>query len=179
MFVSSCKGPSGYNAYKVAALLVLGIAVTLPGFAQSQTQPNAQQAAASAPANPEAGTASKLTFEVASVRPGKKFYLDGWDFLDPVNKEAPKGNLFSWNVPFGYLMFFAYDLRSTPLRRGASEQLPQWARDEWYAVEARADGNPSREDVRQMVRSLLEERFKFAAHSGTHDGQVNALMVAK
>ena len=30
-----------------------------------------------------------------------------------------------------------------------------------------------------MVRSLLEERFKLATHAGTHDGQVNVLMVAK
>jgi uncharacterized protein (TIGR03435 family) len=181
MLVSNCTGPSGYKPYKLAAPLILGIAVSLPGFAQSQTQPNAQQTAASAPANPEAGSANKLTFEVASVRPGQKFFLKGVDFLDPVNKAAPppKGGLFSWNVPVGYLIYFAYDLRSSPLRRGVWEQLPKWTQDEWYTIEARADGDPSREDVRQMVRSLLEERFKLTAHSGTHDGQVNELIVVK
>ena len=180
MFVSSCQGPSENKVYKVAALLSLGIAVSLPVFAQSQTQPNAQQAAASAPANPEAGSANKLTFEVASVRPGQRGVIKGVDFLDPVNKTAPpKGGLFSWNVPVGYLIYFAYDLRSSPLRRGVWEQLPKWTQGASYAIEARADGDPSREDVRQMVRSLLEERFKFTAHSGTHDGQVNELTVAK
>ena len=181
MLVSNCTGPSGYKPYKLAAPLILGIAVSLPGFAQSQTQPNAQQTAASAPANPEAGSANKLTFEVASVRPGQRFVMKGGDFLDPVNKAAPppKGGLFSWNVPVGYLIYFAYDLRSSPLRRGVWEQLPKWTQGEWYAIEARADGDPSREDVRQMVRSLLEERFKLTAHSGTRDGQVDELIVVK
>ncbi len=180
MFISNCKYPQGYKGYKVAALLILGFAVLLPGFAQLQTQPNAQQVAASAPANPEAGSGSKVKFEVASVRPGQRFFLKGYDFLDPANKAAPpKGGLFSWNVPLGYLIYFAYDLRSLPLRRGASEQLPKWAKDEWYTIEARAAGDASREDVRQMVRSLLEERFKLTVHSGTRDGQVNALTVVR
>ena len=185
MLVSNCTGPSGYKPHKLVAPLIFGlglaIAVALPVFAQSQTQPNAQQTAASAPANPDAGSANKLSFEVGSVRPGQKFFLKGYDFLDPVNKAAPppKGGLFSWNVPVGYLIFFAYDLRSVPLRREVGEQLPKWAQDEWYTIEARADGDPSREDVRRMVRSLLEERFKLTAHSGTRDGQVNALTVVK
>src|ERR1035437_8057852 len=130
MLVSNCTGPSGYKPYKLAAPLILGlglglaIAAALPIFAQSQTQLNAQQTAASAPANPDAGSANKLSFEVASVRPGQKFFLKGYDFLDPVNKAAPppKGGLFSWNVPVGYLIFFAYDLRSIQLRREAGEQ---------------------------------------------------------
>jgi uncharacterized protein (TIGR03435 family) len=181
MFLSRYKGPSGFKVCQVVALLILGIAVSLTGFEQSQAQPNAQQPAASAPVNPQAAPANKLTFEVASVRPGRKFFLKGADFLDPVNKEAPppKGGLYSWNVPVGYLIYFAYDLRSAPLRRDMWEHLPQWTRDEYYAVEARADGDPSREDVRQMVRSLLEDRFKLTVHSGTRDGQVNELTVVK
>jgi uncharacterized protein (TIGR03435 family) len=177
MFLSRCKGPSVFKAYRVVALLILGIAGALPAFAQSQSKPNAGPGVASA--HTEAGSASKQTFEVASIRPGPKFVLKGWDFLDPLNKVAPKGGLFSWNVPVGYLIYFAYDLRSQQVRGAMYKELPQWAKDESYTVEARADGDPSREDVRQMVRSLLEERFKLTAHSGTHDGQVNELIVVK
>lgn len=65
------------------------------------------------------------------------------------------------------------------MRRGAREALPKWAQDDWYTIEARAEGNPSRDDVRQMVRSLLEDRFQFAAHMGKREGQVYALVVAR
>jgi uncharacterized protein (TIGR03435 family) len=51
--------------------------------------------------------------------------------------------------------------------------------DGWFTIEARAEGNPTRADVRQMVRSLLEERFQFAAHFEKRDGQVYALVVSK
>jgi uncharacterized protein (TIGR03435 family) len=63
------------------------------------------------------------------------------------------------------------------MRRGAREALPKWAQDERYTIEARAEGNPSRDDVRQMVRSLLEDRFQFAAHMGKREGQVYTLVV--
>jgi uncharacterized protein (TIGR03435 family) len=82
-------------------------------------------------------------------------------------------------VPVGYLIYFAYDLRSQQVRGAMYKELPQWAKDESYTVEARADGDPSREDVRQMVRSLLEERFKLAVHAGTREGQVNGLTVVR
>jgi len=57
--------------------------------------------------------------------------------------------------------------------------LPKWAQDDLYTIEARAEGKPSRDDVRQLVRSLLEDRFQFAAHMGKHEGQVYALVVAR
>jgi uncharacterized protein (TIGR03435 family) len=144
--------------------------------AVAQTAASASATASSADVK---GSADKRTFEVASVRPGPKFVANGWDFLDPVNKAAPKGGLFSWNTPVGNMIAFAYDLRSQQVKSAMWKELPKWAQDEWYTVEARADGTPSREEVRQMVRSLLEERFKLAVHSGTHEGQVNALTVVK
>ncbi|HEX3571833.1 MAG TPA: TIGR03435 family protein [Acidobacteriaceae bacterium] len=121
-----------------------------------------------------------MTFEAASVRPGRKFFLNGWDFLAPAHKAAPpKGGFFSWNAPLAALIYFAYDIREPHVQRSISTDMPKWAKEEWYAVEARADGDPTRDDVRQMVRSLLEERFKITGHSGTRDGQVNALTVAR
>jgi uncharacterized protein (TIGR03435 family) len=58
--------------------------------------------------------------------------------------------------------------------------LPKWAQDEWstvYAVKACAEGNPTRADVRQMVRSMLEERFQFTGHLEKREGEVFALEV--
>ena len=102
------------------------------------------------------------------------------DFLDPVSDSAPpQGGLFSWNVQIVWLIDFAYDLRSSQVKREAWAALPKWAQDGWYTIEARADGNPTRADVRQMVRSMLEERFQFTGHLEKREGEVFALEVAK
>jgi uncharacterized protein (TIGR03435 family) len=82
-------------------------------------------------------------------------------------------------VSLPWLINFSYDLRSSQARREAREALPKWAQDNWYAVEARAEGTPSRDDVRQMVRSLLQDRFQLAAHLEKHEGQVFALTLDK
>jgi uncharacterized protein (TIGR03435 family) len=167
-----------------SGLLLLGVAcvggivaaVSPAAFAQGSAPATT---AVASPAHAEASGADKRSFEAASVRPGPKFVAKGWDFLDPVNKAAPDSGLFSWNTPVGNMIAFAYDLRSSQVKSAMWKELPTWAQDEWYTVEARADGVPSREDVRQMVRSLLEERFKLAVHAGTHEGQVNALTVVR
>jgi uncharacterized protein (TIGR03435 family) len=163
----------------VISLLVFGPSA-LSGVAQAPAG-SSRQPVASASGNPAAGGASKLTFDAASIRPStQKFFLKGSDFLDPVSgSEPPKGGLFSWNVQLVLLIDFAYDLRGLPVRREAWEALPKWAQDGWYTIEARADGDLTRADVRQMVRSMLEDRFQFTGHVEKRDGEVFALEVAK
>lgn len=125
--------------------------------------------------------ARKIAFDAASVRPStQELPLKGADFLNPAgNAEPPQGGLFSWNVQLPWLINFAYDLRSSQMRRQAREALPKWAQESWFTVVARAEGTPSRNDVRQMVRSLLEDRFHFAAHTEKREGQAYSLLVAK
>jgi len=43
-------------------------------------------------------------------------------------------------------------------------QMPEWVTTERYAIEARADGTPTKDQMRLMMRSLLAERFGFKAH---------------
>lgn len=159
---------------RTAAVLALSIAIL-------QMQPAVGQAAASASASPATKGAGKEAFDAASVRPStQELVLKGVDFLNPASDAAPPpGGLFLWNVQLPWLVNFAYDLRSSQARRTAREALPKWAQDGWFTIEARAEGNPSRDDVRQMVRSLLEDRFQFAAHMERREAQVYALVVAK
>ncbi len=129
--------------------------------------------------------AHKLEFDAVSIRPSSlNAGLIGTDFLDPVSKMAPPpGGLFRWNVHLAHLIAFAYDLRSSELRQQALQDLPKSYNDirngGWFAIEARAEGTPTRDDVRQMVRSMLEERFHFAAHIEKRDGEVFQLVVDK
>lgn len=125
--------------------------------------------------------ADKLTFDAVSVRPSTQdLSLKGAEFLNPAGNAAPpQGGLFSWNVQLPWLINFAYDLRSSQTRREAREALPKWAQESWFTVDARAEGKPSRSDIRQMVRSMLEDRFQLAAHMEKRDGQVYALVMTK
>jgi uncharacterized protein (TIGR03435 family) len=168
----------GLMRRKAAALLMLGIAAAPPVCALMQ-QARVAEAAAYAPAGRSTGGA-KLEFDAASVRLSTEFSLKGAEFLNPASDTAPpQGGLFSWNVTLPWLINFAYDLRSSQARREARQALPKWAQENWYAVEARAEGNPSRDDVRQMVRSLLQDRFQLAAHREKREGQVYALVLDK
>jgi uncharacterized protein (TIGR03435 family) len=125
--------------------------------------------------------AGRLAFDAASVRASSQdLSLKGADFLNPAGNAAPpQGGLFSWNVQLPWLINFAYDLRSSQTRRQARQALPKWAQESWFTVDARAEGKPSRDDVRQMVRSMLEDRFQFSAHMEKREGQVYALVVEK
>lgn len=126
-------------------------------------------------------SAPKLAFDAASVRAStQNLSIKGADFLNPAGDAAhPQGGLFSWNVQLPWLINFAYDVRSSQTRRQAREALPKWAQESWFAVDARAEGNPSRDDVRQMVLSLLKDRFQFAAHVEKRDGERYALVLVK
>jgi uncharacterized protein (TIGR03435 family) len=171
---SKSKSSSRCNQYGTFALLRLLIATTVSAVAQEQLP-------AAAALNDQANTTNKLRFDVASVRPSSEsLAFRGVDFLNPAgDMTPPKGGLFSWNIQLPWLINFAYDLRNSQMRREARLALPKWAQEDWFAINARAEGDPTREQVRQMVRSLLEDRFQFAAHVAKSEGQVYALVVAK
>lgn len=139
---------------------------------------------ASAQATPPPVATHKLEFDAVSIKHSQRnFVMIGMDFLDPVSKMAPPpGGLFSWNVQLGTLIVFAYDLHSSQLRQQAYQQVPKPYNDMrtgMLAVEARAEGNPTREDVREMVRSMLEDRFHLAAHIEKREGDEFMLVVDK
>ncbi len=78
------------------------------------------------------------------------------------------------NLPVRSLVTFAY-------RRRANEvvDLPKWAMADLFTVRAKAEGNPSPEDIRGMVRTLLAERFRFVAHEDTRPIQVWRMTLAR
>jgi len=56
--------------------------------------------------------------------------------------------------------------------------IPRWADDILYKIEAKAEGNPDKEEMHLMVQSLLEDRFKLKMHRELREMQVYALVVA-
>jgi len=59
--------------------------------------------------------------------------------------------------------------------------LPKWLATERFAIEARVDGegNPTKDQMRLMMQSLLADRFKLAVHFETEEVPVFALTLLK
>lgn len=55
---------------------------------------------------------------------------------------------------------------------------PAWVRDERYDITARAEGTPPPAQLEAMLRALLADRFRLAAHETMQERPVFALMVA-
>lgn len=86
----------------------------------------------------------------------------------------PPGRLIATNVPIGVLVTFAYRLQDSQMT-GA----PDWVNTIRYNVEAKAEGTPTPDQIRLMVRSMLADRLKMAVHRETREAQVYDLVPAK
>jgi uncharacterized protein (TIGR03435 family) len=123
----------------------------------------------------------KLTFDVASIHewgPGQ----------GPTGPFSPglqfsNGRVRAQCVPLVGLLFYAYQLTgSEPL-----EGLPKWGRAscgspdsrETFEIEATMPGDTTIAQSRQMVQTLLAERFKLAVHWETRQLPVYALRIAR
>jgi uncharacterized protein (TIGR03435 family) len=72
---------------------------------------------------------------------------------------------------------FAYKLTKKELISFES-QVP-WSMEDLFDIEARAEGNPTKDQYRLMMQSLLAERFKLAVHFEMREVPVYALVLAK
>ncbi len=121
---------------------------------------------------------STLEFEVASVRENKKT-LSGFANvpLDSEDAFSPTGGLYVVKgFPLSSYIAFAYKQLNFPTLR---DQLPKWAQTAVFDIDARAAGNPTKDEYRAMMRSLLAERFKLQVHTETRQIRYFALVLAK
>src|SRR5580658_4012541 len=132
----------------------------------------ARLAAQSAPA--------KLEFEVASVKPNKS---DGPPHannpLGPGNVYSPYGGYFqAINFPLYTYILFAYKIMGNQ-EQYLRTQIPAWVMSDRFDIEARAAGNPDKDQMRLMMRSLLADRFKLGLHYETRQVPVFVLALLK
>ena len=57
--------------------------------------------------------------------------------------------------------------------------LPKWVDTDFFEIEAKAAGNPTKDQMRLMMQSLLAERFHLAVHYETQEMPVYALTPIK
>jgi uncharacterized protein (TIGR03435 family) len=125
-------------------------------------------------------TSVKLSFDVASVRPSKETEPDSNVPLGPGNVYSPThGILRARNFPVLNYLVFAYKLAD--YQQDALElSLPDWALTDRYSIEAKTEkSDVTKDELRLMMRSLLEERFHLAVHYDTRSVRVFALRLSK
>lgn len=142
--------------------------------------------AAPIPAHPQSGTGTteKIRFEVASVTrnkadPSQKHPSDSNFPLGPGDAYAKTVGLFT-ATNMSLLTYIDFALKVTPDQGQALQaRLPEWVKSERFDIQARAQGEPTKDQMRLMLRSLLEERFKMVWHRETQQVPVFALTMAR
>jgi uncharacterized protein (TIGR03435 family) len=110
-------------------------------------------------------------FDVASIKPTAQTGPGGM-----INFQ-PGGRFVTTSMPLRMLMTIAYDVRMFQISGG-----PNWTESDRWDIRAKADNAPDRipiEQLRPMLRQLLEDRFQLKIHRESKEMPVYALMVAK
>ncbi len=94
------------------------------------------------------------------------FLSDRW--LVVVNELAP--------VP---IHGFCVQADAQPKFESVQSALPKWANSDRYDIQARASGNPTKDQFRLMMQALLADRFKLAIHYEIQQLPVFALVLDK
>lgn len=127
-----------------------------------------------------AQTAPRPAFEVASVKasvgnPQRNSNMP----LGPGDAFAATGGSFSaTGFPALTYILFAYKINGNQAQ-AIQAQMPGWAVTDPYDIEAKAAGNPGKDEFRMMMRALLAERFHLVVHEETREIPVAAMVMAK
>lgn len=121
-----------------------------------------------------------MSFEVASVRPSQNRDLGAFP-LTSDNAFRPTGGLFRASFPVYLYIEFAYKLFETPeVRHEWLSRAPKWVATDNYAIQAKAPiGNPTKDQFRLMIQSLLADRFNLNLHFQNRETPVLALTLIK
>ena len=125
-----------------------------------------------------------MAFEVASVKPSKPEDFKPPNFpLDPSDNYSgahPPGGRFYAVFPLSSYIGFAYkQMLTSKERESLTAHLPKWVASDFYEINARAEGTPTKDQMRLMIQSLLADRFNLKVHFETQEVPVFALTLVK
>jgi uncharacterized protein (TIGR03435 family) len=113
--------------------------------------------------------AKRPQFEVASIKPNPPGGVS-----TGMVQLLPGGRLSAQQVLLRFFIQNAYDMRPFQIL-GA----PDWINSAGYDIEAKAEENSSPDQMRVMMQTLLEDRFRMIAHRETRELPVYELAAAK
>ncbi|WP_161570915.1 TIGR03435 family protein [Granulicella sibirica] len=123
----------------------------------------------------------KLSFEVATVKPNRSDDSPEVNFtLGFGDRYADTGGRFlTKNISLLDYIRFAYKLTDGQVEILESN-APKWIGTERFDIQAKSDlPNPTKNQMRLMVQSLLADRFKLRVHTETRELPVLALVLVK
>ena len=121
-----------------------------------------------------------MSFEVASVKPSKPGAFRSPNFPLDSGDAFAAGGRFSADFPVSVYITFAYKLTLTREQRESMlAHMSKWVSTDNFTIQAKAEGNPTKDQMRLMVQSLLADRFKLAVHFETEEAPIFVLTVAK
>jgi uncharacterized protein (TIGR03435 family) len=114
-------------------------------------------------------------FEVASITPCKPGTPENpMLHMDMVQFVYPGGRFATTATSLKYLLEWAYDIQPSQHMGG-----PAWIDSDVYDIEAKAEGNPSKAEIKKMLQRLLAERFRLKLHQEEKNLSVYVLSVGK
>jgi uncharacterized protein (TIGR03435 family) len=105
-------------------------------------------------------------FEVASIKPSQE---RGSMYV----RTLPGGRLVV-NAPARLMLMNAYGVQFSQIAGG-----PDWLSSDTWSIDARAAGDPTRDESMLMLQSLLAERFHLKVHHESRETSVYVLTAAK
>ncbi|HXW55209.1 MAG TPA: TIGR03435 family protein [Candidatus Cybelea sp.] len=165
---SPVRPRGGLRLVLLAISAVAGVVVSLPLSASRLRAQSEQTSPAASP-----------SFEVASIKPNRSGAPNRFIQLGDPSRFT------TTNIPAKDLLEFAYHLQPFQISGG-----PGWIESQGYDIEAKVDDTVARDleklpreqrmdQIRLMLRSLLEDRFKLKVSHETKELPVYALVVAK
>jgi len=148
-------------AKRLTALLVLFLACV------AQTSPRLQ-------AQSQATTGERPRFDVASIKQNKP---TGSGSQFTVTRMESGGRFLATAAQLRTLIAVAYQLK--PDQAHSISGLPDWGNSEGFDIEARSEGNPTREQTSLMLQSLPADRFKLVVHNETRQVPIYALVLLR
>jgi len=123
-----------------------------------------------------------MAFDAASVKQNKSNDRPSSNVnLNTGAIYTPNGGLFSAkNMPLINYIVFAYNMTGDQAQYLSPWRVPKWVVADRFDIEARASvNNPTKDEMRLMMQSVLVGRFKLAIHTETKKLPAFALVLVK
>jgi uncharacterized protein (TIGR03435 family) len=120
---------------------------------------------------------ARLAFDVVSVKPA----APGTFPIVPAFMRDKGARILGQQrlaAPVAMLIAYAYNLQMSEFSYTVKKQ-PEWVRNRIYTVTFRAEGEPTRDQVREMMRTMLTDRFSLQIHEFSREGAVDKLVLSK
>jgi uncharacterized protein (TIGR03435 family) len=82
---------------------------------------------------------------------------------------------FAYKAPYQFLLPEPFGRKVL----GVQRNLPKWATTEHFEIDARAKGNPTKDEMRLMLQSLLVDRFQLKVHWETRQVPVYDIVLVR